>query len=79
MVNPSSYENIKDKWIPELRKNAPTTPFLIIGTQNDLRTETRHIPKSIYEGEKLAKQMGAVKYIECSAKTFKGRYALTIL
>lgn len=32
-----SFVNVKSKWIPEIRQYRPNTPFIIVGTQNDLR------------------------------------------
>ena len=56
----------------------PTTPILLVGLQIDLRVDTNVIEKLAeraqqpiaYEtGDKLAKNVGAVKYMECSALT----------
>ena len=35
--SPSSLENIKEKWIPEIRNFCPNTPIVIVGTQADVR------------------------------------------
>lgn len=54
------------------------TPFLLVGTQSDLRhdrtslnklTESNVKPITSRQGEKLANELGAVKYVECSALT----------
>ena len=37
VVNPSSFQNIKSKWIPELKENARDVPFVLVGTKLDLR------------------------------------------
>ena len=39
LISKSSFENIKTKWIPEIKYHAPGIPFLIIGTKDDLRQE----------------------------------------
>ena len=31
VVFPSSYDNVRDKWIPELKKHQKDTPFLLVG------------------------------------------------
>lgn len=69
----TSFENVKDKWVPELRKHAPTTPILLVGTQSDRRQSTGGT-QLISEGEarKLAKSIKAAGYIECSAKSRDG-------
>uniref|UniRef100_A0A8C5MPR5 Cell division control protein 42 homolog n=1 Tax=Leptobrachium leishanense TaxID=445787 RepID=A0A8C5MPR5_9ANUR len=65
VVSPSSFENVKEKWVPEITHHCPKTPFLLVGTQIDLRDD----PSTI---EKLARDLKAVKYVECSALTQKG-------
>ncbi|XP_063722503.1 cell division control protein 42 homolog [Symsagittifera roscoffensis] len=77
VVNPSSFENVKEKWVPEIQHHCNKTPFLLVGTQNDLRDEpgsgkAKTKPISQEQGEKLAKDLKAVKYVECSALTQKG-------
>ncbi|KAG4081489.1 hypothetical protein H8356DRAFT_1285094 [Neocallimastix lanati (nom. inval.)] len=81
VVNPSSFENIKEKWIPEIRHHCPTVPCLIVGTQIDLRdnaaekeklSKRKQKPIEFEQGEKLAKEMNAVKYVECSARNSEG-------
>jgi len=77
VVNPSSYENVKEKWVPEILHHCQKTPFLLVGTQIDLREETSTIdklaknklkPVTYEQGEKLAKQY-EVSFMETSAKT----------
>ncbi|CAJ0607397.1 unnamed protein product [Cylicocyclus nassatus] len=81
VVSPTSFENVREKWIPELAHYCPKTPFLLVGTQVDQREErtvveklirNRQKPISKEMGEKLARDMKAVQYVECSALTQKG-------
>jgi cell division control protein 42 len=53
-------------------------PCLIVGTQVDLREDAavkdklskqRMAPVKKEDGEKMARELGAVKYVECSALT----------
>ncbi|KAK1160553.1 rho-related GTP-binding protein RhoU-like [Acipenser oxyrinchus oxyrinchus] len=37
VVNPSSFQNITEKWIPEIRAYSPSTPIILVGAQTDLR------------------------------------------
>merc|ERR1712157_177388 len=69
------------KWVPEITHHCQKTPFLLVGTQIDLRDDAATIeklaknkqkPLSLEAGEKLAKELRAVKYVECSALTQKG-------
>uniref|UniRef100_T1E8E5 Cdc42 homolog n=1 Tax=Anopheles aquasalis TaxID=42839 RepID=T1E8E5_ANOAQ len=81
VVSPSSFENVKEKWVPEITHHCQKTPFLLVGTQIDLRDENSTLEKlaknkqkpiTLEQGEKLAKELKAVKYVECSALTQKG-------
>jgi cell division control protein 42 len=69
VVSPASFENVKDKWVPELM-NHSNAPKLLVGTQCDLR-ETKYDWKSVTfdQGVKLAKELKLTKYVECSALT----------
>lgn len=80
-VSPASYENVKEKWVPEITHHCPKTPFLLVGTQVDLREDSAVIeklqkskqkPVSIESADKMARELRAVKYVECSALTQKG-------
>ncbi|KPP58433.1 hypothetical protein Z043_123743, partial [Scleropages formosus] len=33
VVNPASFQNVREEWVPELQEYAPSVPFLLIGTQ----------------------------------------------
>ena len=66
------------QWVPEISHHCQKTPFLLVGTQIDLRDDAATIeklaknkqkPLSLEMGEKLAKELRAVKYVECSALT----------
>uniref|UniRef100_A0A146UBZ2 Cell division control protein 42 n=1 Tax=Fundulus heteroclitus TaxID=8078 RepID=A0A146UBZ2_FUNHE len=81
VVSPASFENVREKWIPEITHHAMHTPFLLVGTQIDLRDDPETInrlaknkqkPITSDMAEKLVKEYKAVKYVECSALTQKG-------
>uniref|UniRef100_A0ACB8G9P1 Uncharacterized protein n=1 Tax=Sphaerodactylus townsendi TaxID=933632 RepID=A0ACB8G9P1_9SAUR len=81
VVNPASFQNVKEEWVPELKEYAPNVPFLLVGTQIDLRDDPKTLarlndmkekPISVEQGQKLAKEIGACCYVECSALTQKG-------
>ncbi|XP_010189524.1 PREDICTED: cell division control protein 42 homolog isoform X1 [Mesitornis unicolor] len=81
VVSPSSFENVKEKWVPEITHHCPKTPFLLVGTQIDLRDDPSTIEKLAKNkqkpitpetAEKLARDLKAVKYVECSALTQRG-------
>ena len=70
-----------EQWVPEITHHCPKTPFLLVGTKIDLRDDARTIEKlaktnqeaiTVEQGEELARELKAVKYVECSALTQKG-------
>ncbi|EWM23088.1 rho gtpase [Nannochloropsis gaditana] len=44
--SPSSFENIKNKWYPEIKHHAPGVPFILVGTKTDLRKDPECWPQS---------------------------------
>nr|AOC97479.1 Rho family protein [Volvariella volvacea] len=81
VTSPASFENVKEKWFPEVHHHCPGVPCLIVGTQVDLRDDAQVIeklarqkqrPVTNEQGERLARELGAIKYVECSALTQKG-------
>ena len=66
------------QWVPEITHHCQKTPFLLVGTQIDLRDDAATVEKLAKNkqkpitqdaGEKLARELRAVKYVECSALT----------
>lgn len=81
VVSPASFENVRGKWFPEVKHHCPSTPVILVGTKTDLRDDMETIgklkekklsPCSEQQGMALAKEIGAVKYLECSALTQTG-------
>lgn len=81
LVHPTSLENVRDKWTPELSHYAPEVPRVLVGTKMDLREDTKTIeklkeshqkPVSSVQGQAMAKHIRASKYVECSAFTQDG-------
>lgn len=71
-----SAENVRTKWVPEIRHFCENTPFLLVGTQIDLVKEVTSWDEnesvrsiSFEEGKLMAGEVKAVKYFECSART----------
>lgn len=74
--SPSSHANVRHKWHPEVSHHCPNVPILLVGTKRDLRSDAETVkklkeqglaPTTQQQGSSLAKQIGAVKYMECSA------------
>jgi Ras-related C3 botulinum toxin substrate 1 len=81
IISPASFENIKAKWYPEVEHHAPGIPFILTGTKSDLRDDSNTAQQlasqglnmiTIEQGEQLARDIGALKYMECSALTQSG-------
>jgi cell division control protein 42 len=78
VTSPASFENVREKWFPEVHHHCPGVPCLIVGTQTDLRDDPgvreklarqKMQPIRKEDGDRMAKDLGAVKYVECSALT----------
>ena len=83
--SPESFQNIHKKWYPEIQSHAANVPFVVVGTKTDLRTnpESQRVleqqgkrPVPGQEGQDLANQLNAYKYVECSALTQDGLKAV---
>ena len=85
IVSPASFENVKSKWNPEISQHCPNAPKLLVGTKVDLREDQdtlerlaskKQAPVSLTQGELMKSEVGARKYLECSALTQKGLKAV---
>lgn len=78
VVNPTNIDNIKSKWYPELRQLQPKKPIILVGTKIDLRDTQDASAKfgnkiiTRLQGQKLARDIGAISYLECSSETGQG-------
>ncbi|QWU88023.1 hypothetical protein CA3LBN_002288 [Candidozyma haemuli] len=82
VVSPDSFQNVKAKWVPEILHHSPKDILIVlVGTKADLREDLHLLdelaakkqkPVTTEQAEKLARDVGAVKYIECSAATQQG-------
>ncbi|KAG4305992.1 hypothetical protein PORY_000902 [Pneumocystis oryctolagi] len=77
LVSPPSFEN----WYIEVSHHAPNIPIILVGTKLDLREDRivleklknrKMEPITYLQGLQMAKDIGSVKYLECSALTQKG-------
>ncbi len=65
VTSPASFENVREKWFPEVHHHCPGVPCLIVGTQTDLRDDP-------IVREKLAKQKMQPVRKEDSERMTKG-------
>jgi len=75
-ISKASYNSIQEKWWPEVHHYIPTAPHILVGTKVDCREAQEPDPNlgkfdpiTTEMGEDMAKQIGAIKYIEVSSRT----------
>ncbi|NP_001012250.1 rho-related GTP-binding protein RhoV [Danio rerio] len=80
VVNPTSFQNITKKWIPEIRECNPSSPIILVGTQSDLVLDVNVLidldrykvkPVCSSRARSLSEKIRAAEYVECSALTQK--------
>ena len=76
--SPDSLDNVQEKWISEVLHFCQNLPIILVGCKKDLRRDPKIIeelrktsqrPVTPEEGMAVASKIGAVRYLECSAKT----------
>ena len=79
--SPDSLDNVQEKWISEVLHFCQNLPIILVGCKKDLRHDPKIIeelrktsqrPVTPEEGMAVASKIGAVRYLECSAKTGEG-------
>lgn len=81
----TSFENVRLKWYPEVRSYLKHAPIVLVGTKIDLRSSSPSAsasngggskstlgPVTYAQGIRMAKDIGAEAYVECSALTQQG-------
>lgn len=81
IANPTSYENVKRKWYPEVKRHCPDAPFVLVGTKSDLRDDHEVLETlktqnqttvTQQEGITMANQIQAHTYLECASSNQEG-------
>lgn len=74
VANPNSLASVQHKWIAEVRENLPKVPVLVVATQTDLREigAYRGSCISAAEGRRVAQEVHAKGYLECSSLNNRG-------
>uniref|UniRef100_K7FC25 Rho family GTPase 2 n=1 Tax=Pelodiscus sinensis TaxID=13735 RepID=K7FC25_PELSI len=74
---PETLDSVLKKWQGETQEFCPNAKVVLVGCKLDMRTDLhtlrelskqRLIPVTHEQGSTLARQMGAVAYVECSSK-----------
>ncbi|KAI4266929.1 MAG: hypothetical protein L6R35_006902 [Caloplaca aegaea] len=78
---PDSLDNVKHKWVEEANERCPSVPIILVGLKKDLREDqmaqeemrkkSQHFTTDS-EGNNVARDIGARKYLECSSLTGEG-------
>jgi len=77
VISETSFKNVQEKWLPEVKHYVPDAPVVIVGTKGDLRDDSailerlrdRHLsPVPITAAQELARKAGG-EYVEVSART----------
>lgn len=63
-----SYEAITEKWENEVRYYSENVEIVLVATKTDLRSDGRVSCLENEDGKRLAKQISAIAFFECSAK-----------
>ncbi|XP_003467053.1 rho-related GTP-binding protein RhoN isoform X4 [Cavia porcellus] len=75
---PETLDNVLKKWQGETQEFCPNAKVVLVGCKLDMRTDLatlrelskqRLIPVTHEQGTVLAKQVGAVSYVECSSRS----------
>ena len=74
VIEPTSYENVLEKWFPGVNEYCPDAEVVLVGTNMDLRDNTEVVhrlkgmgmcPITRKDGVKLKKALKCAKYVEC--------------
>jgi len=71
VVSRSSFENVQTQHVPAIRRSNEVAPIVLVGNKYDLVCYPDEYPAYVTfeEASEVARSIGAVAYIECSALT----------
>ncbi|KAK3682170.1 cell division control protein 42, partial [Podospora appendiculata] len=72
----ATYDNVAERWAPELAHHCPGVPIIIVGIMNSMDDDSRlaHVKlgDGKREGQKLVQKLGVAMYLECDIGTQEG-------
>ena len=80
VVSPTSFANVAQKWLPEIRHYSLSVPVVLVRTHCDLRTDVKELirlaelgqePITDQKAKPFLKKAGIICYIETSSVTQK--------
>ena len=75
--SPSSFKNVKAKWLQEIRCHCPNAAVVMVGTKADTHNLSKEDKQSmtfvnLADAKELGEELGVKRVMECSAKTKVG-------
>jgi len=66
----TSFQKVRERWVPELNHHSPGVPFILCGLKCDLRNELDSTldAVSMDDANSMKFEIGAIRYIEISAR-----------
>ncbi|XP_055470621.1 rho-related GTP-binding protein RhoD [Psammomys obesus] len=77
VTNPNSFDNVANRWYPEVTHFCKGVPIIVVGCKTDLRKDKAVVnslrkkrlePVTYHKGQDMARSVKAVAYLECSAR-----------
>nr|XP_012803853.2 rho-related GTP-binding protein RhoD [Jaculus jaculus] len=77
VTSPNSFDNVSNRWYPEVTHFCKGVPIIVVGCKTDLRKDKVLVnklrknglePVTYHRGQDMARSVGAVAYLECSAR-----------
>ncbi|KAF7467656.1 rho-related GTP-binding protein RhoD [Marmota monax] len=85
VTSPNSFDNVFNRWYPEVTHFCKGVPIIVVGCKTDLRKDkalvnklrkTGSEPVTYHRGLEMARSVGAVVYLECSARLDENVHAV---
>ncbi|XP_039696670.1 rho-related GTP-binding protein RhoD isoform X1 [Pteropus medius] len=85
VTSPHSFDNVFNRWYPEVNHFCKEVPIIVVGCKTDLRKDrslvkklrkNRLEPVTYHRGQEMARSVGAVAYLECSALLHENVHAV---
>uniref|UniRef100_A0A8D2EIC8 Ras homolog family member D n=1 Tax=Theropithecus gelada TaxID=9565 RepID=A0A8D2EIC8_THEGE len=85
VTSPNSFDNVFNRWYPEVNHFCKKVPIIVVGCKTDLRKDKSLVnklrrnglePVTYHRGQEMARSVGAVAYLECSARLHDNVHAV---
>ncbi|ELV09519.1 Rho-related GTP-binding protein RhoD [Tupaia chinensis] len=85
VTSPHSFDNVFNRWYPEANHFCKEVPVIVVGCKTDLRKDKTLVnklrknglePVTYHRGQEMARSVGAVAYLECSARLHDNIHAV---